>query len=360
MSLASGSPEPLLELRRGTTVESIHFGSAAVVDASSRMIAWIGDPQTITFLRSSAKPFQALPFIENGGHSTFSLTLSEIALICGSHIGTDMHAKVVCGIQDKTCIRESDLQCGTHPPFDKATADRLFLGGEKPSPNRHNCSGKHSGMLAYAKMHGLPLETYLDPEHPIQREILATLAEMCALDTAEVRTGIDGCSAPIFAVPLFNAALAFARLCDPYNLSEARAAACRTIVTAMTSHPEMVSGTGRFDTRLMEAGGGKILSKGGAEGYQATGLLPGALGPGSPGIGIVLKVSDGDQAVTESDGERRSRVRPSVTLEILCQLGALNKMQLSEMAEFGPVKPVLNWRKLVVGESRPVFTLHRA
>jgi L-asparaginase II len=360
MSLASGSPEPLLELWRGTTVESIHFGSAAVVDASGRMLAWIGDPQTITFLRSSAKPFQALPFIENGGHSTFNLTLSEIALICGSHTGTDMHVKAVCGIQDKTCIRESDLQCGTHPPFDKATADHLFLSGEKPSTNRHNCSGKHSGMLAYAKMHGHPLETYLDPEHPVQREILATLAEMCALDAAEVRTGIDGCSAPIFAVPLFNAAVAFARLCDPYNLSEARAAACHTIVTAMTSHPEMVSGTGRFDTRLMEAGGGKILTKGGAEGYQATGLLPGALGPGSPGIGIVLKVSDGDQAVTESDGERRSRVRPSVTLEILCQLGALNKMQLSEMAEFGPVKPVLNWRKLVVGESRPVFTLHRA
>lgn len=361
------SNEPIFELTRGTTVESIHYGAAAIVDSTGKLIASIGNPQTITSLRSSAKPFQALPFIECLGHLTFGLMPREIALICASHTGTDMHVETVQNIQVKVGIHESDLQCGTHPPSDKATANRMFLNGETPAPNRHNCSGKHSGMLAYAKMQGLQLETYLDHEHPIQIDILETFSEMCSMSVGEVSLGIDGCSAPIFAVPLYNAALGYAHLCDPRYLPEERANACRTITTVMTSYPEMVSGPGRFDTRLMEVGGGKILVKGGAEGVQGIGLLPGALRPDSPGIGIVLKVSDGDLPVlqTECDDpggklrDDRSRVRPAVTLEILHQLGVLNEMQMAVLAEFGPVKPVRNWRKLIVGESYPTFTLHK-
>ena len=342
---------PIFETTRGDTVESIHYGAAVVVDSNGTLLAWVGDPHAITFLRSTAKPFQALPFIERGGDKVFGLSPREIAIFCASHAGTDLHVDVIHAAQEKIGIQESDLQCGVHPPFDKATAERLIRNGEEPTPNRHNCSGKHTGMLAHAKMRGLPLQTYLDPSHPIQQDILKTFAEMCDLSVEEVHLGIDGCSAPNFAVPLYNAALAYARLCDPKDLPKTRAEACRTITSAMTAHPEMISGYGRFDTRLMEVGKGKILSKGGAEGYQGIGLMPGALAPNSPGIGIMLKVSDGDAA---------KRVRPAVILEILRRLRVLDEGQMRELAEFGPLQSIYNWRKLTVGESRPVFTLSRA
>ncbi|OQY30589.1 MAG: hypothetical protein B6I38_07170 [Anaerolineaceae bacterium 4572_5.1] len=339
---------PILNLTRGTTVESLHYGAATVVDSSGRLLASVGNPYLVTFLRSAAKPFQLLPFIERGGARRFGLLPREISQMCASHAGADMHAEAVRGILTKIGINESYLQCGVHPPIDKATAERLLLEGKEPTPIRHNCSGKHTGMLAHAKMRDMPLETYLDTEHPLQKEILTVFAEMCAIPSAEIRLGIDGCSAPNFAIPLYNAALGFARLCDPHDLSENRAQACETITSAMMTHPEMVSGYGRFDTRLMQVGGGKIIVKGGAEGYQCVGLMPGATGASSPGVGIALKISDGDA---------KGRVRPAVILEILRQLGVLNEAQMADLAEFGPKRTILNWRKLVIGESYPSFTL---
>jgi L-asparaginase II len=345
---------PLFELTRGETIESIHFGAIAIVDVDGRLIASHGDPNVVTFLRSSAKPFQALPFIEKGGAAAFELTAAEIALICASHSGTDEHVATVRSIQAKSGVNEADLMCGVHPPLDEATAEALRQKGQEPSPNRHNCSGKHTGMLAYARMQGWPTADYIDPAHPVQESILQTFAEMCAtyasvrLSPDQVALGVDGCSAPNFAVPLRNAALAYARLCDPRGLSSARAAACRTVTSAMTSHPEMVTGWGRFDTRLMEVAEGRIVAKGGAEGYQGLGLLPGSLGPGSPGVGIAIKVSDGDL---------KGRVRPAVSLEALRQIGALSAAQLETLAEFGPISPVYNWRKLTVGEARPRLDL---
>jgi L-asparaginase II len=180
---------------------------------------------------------------------------------------------------------------------------------------------------------------------------------MCLLPSNQINLGIDGCSAPNFAVPLFNSALAFARLTDPQELAETRASSCRKITSAMTSHPEMISGPTEFDCRLMQVGAGGIVCKRGAEGFQAIGLLPGALSPDSPGIGITIKIMEGDLGQRRLDLRAYSRVRPAVTLEILKQLGALNAAQLSELSEFGPVKPVKNHRGIVVGESRPVFNL---
>ena len=350
---------PLLELTRGfsssgeQTVESVHFGAAAVVDVKGRLVAWIGNQQTITYLRSTAKPFQALPFLERNGKSAYNLTTREIALICASHSGTDAHVKVVQGIQQKTGVHESDLLCGTHPPIHTETANSLRERGEALSQNRHNCSGKHTGMLAFCRMENQPSENYIDPEHPIQKAILKTFAEMCDLTVDQVSVGIDGCSAPNFAVPLYNAALAYARLCDPENgkvtISE-RADACHTITAAMTSHPDMVGGPGRFDTDVMIVAGGRIVSKGGAEGYQGLGLLPGALGKGSPALGVAIKISDGDQ---------KDRATHAVSLEVLRQLGALSSGDVMQLNKYGPTFPIHNWRKLTVGEARPCFKLNQ-
>ncbi|HEY5730498.1 MAG TPA: asparaginase, partial [Anaerolineales bacterium] len=164
-----------------------------------------------------------------------------------------------------------------------------------------------------------------------------------------------GCSAPNFAIPLYNAALGMARFCDPHGLSEARANACRMITTAMTTHPEMVSGEGEFDCELMKAGEGRIVCKRGAEGYQIIGLMPGVLGKDSPGAGIAFKVSDGDASRKDMNLESSVRVRPAVTLEILHQLGALSSKQKQALDPFGPVKSIQNHRGVVTGRSRPVF-----
>jgi L-asparaginase II len=286
--------QPLVEWRRGEIVESLHCGALAVVDAAGRLLARQGDPQTVTFTRSSAKPLQALPFIEAGGQPAFNLPQAEVALLCASHTGTDEHLQAVQALQARTGVVEADLLCGTHPPVDAATAEALKARGEQPTPNRHNCSGKHTGMLALARLLGAPASGYLERDHPVQQAILAAVAGMCGLPPGQVIPGTDGCSAPNFAVPLETFALAFARLCDPASLPPPRAAACRTITAAMTAHPVMVAGPGRFDTRLMEAAGGRVICKGGAEGYLALGVMPGALGSDSPGIGVAIKVADGD------------------------------------------------------------------
>lgn len=342
---------PIFELTRGEILESTHFGAIAVVNVHGQLVASFGNPYVATYLRSSAKPFQAIPFIEHNGKAQYSLTQCEIALMCASHAGTDEHVAVLKNIQEKAGLSENDLMCGVHPPFDATTAGVLQQRGEKPTPNRHNCSGKHTAMLAYAKMLGLSLKDYLNPDHPIQQDIFQTLADMCALTPDQVALGIDGCSAPIFAIPLYNAALAYARLCDPVIgkvTPEPRIKACHTIIQAMTAHPVMVSGSGHFDTNLMEITHGHIVSKGGAEGYQGMGLLPGALGAGSPALGIALKIADGDT---------KSRARSAVSVEVLRQLGALSKDELKALARFGPTYPLYNWRKLEVGEARPCFEL---
>ena len=348
---------PLFEVTRGNIIESVHYGSIAVVDSKGKLISSYGDPKMVAFLRSSAKPFQVLPFVENGGMENFGLTPRELSILCASHEGSDLHMQTVEGIQKKVGIDEGNLQCGIHMPSDVDAFKALILNGKMPTPNRNNCSGKHSGMLAHARMRGLPLENYLDIDHPIQQDILTTFAEMCLLPIKEIGLGTDGCSAPNFAVPLYNAALAFARLCDPRELLEARASACRKITAAMTTHPEMVSGYGEFDEQLMRVGEGRIVCKRGAEGYQIVGLLPGALGPDSPGVGIALKVSDGDASRMSLDLAHNNRVRPALILEILHQLGALSSKEKQALASFGPERPVKNHRGIVTGRSRPVFQL---
>jgi L-asparaginase II len=348
---------PLFEVTRGDIVESIHYGAIAIVDSNQKLLYSYGDPQVVAFLRSSAKPFQALPFVERGGVEHFGFTQRELALSCSSHQTAQIHLDAVKALQEKIGIHESDLQCGAHLPSDAEMLRYVIMHNITPSANFNNCSGKHTAMLAHAKMRGLPLDTYLQRDHPIQQDILKTFSEMCGLERDKIELGTDGCSAPNFAVLLRNAALGFARLCDPASLSKPRADACRKITSAMTSHSEMVSGFGEFDCELMKVGKGKILTKRGAEGFQAIGLLPGAISGESHGMGIAFKVSDGDASRMDEDLSSHTRVRPAVTLEILRQLGALNDSQMKQLAAFGPTLPIKNHRGIVVGESRPAFKL---
>ncbi len=340
--------QPAYELTRGELVESVHDAAIAVVDAHGNLLTAHGNPFVITYLRSSAKPFQALPFVEDGGPAHFGLTAEELAVICASHSGTDEHVRVIRGIHEKVGLQESQLQCGVHPPYHQPTAVALQCRGEAPTPLRHNCSGKHTGMLAQAVFHGWPTENYLDPDHPVQQRILHAFAAMCGLDAEAVHLGTDGCSAPNFAVSLYHAAYAYARLADPRGLPAARAEALETIFAAMTGHPFMVGGPGRFDTRFMEAAGGQMLSKAGAEAFQALALKPGVVPGVETGVGVAIKISDGDG---------KGRARPAVALEVLRQLGALDDAIAQALADLGPRLTLTNWRKIPVGEGRPAFVL---
>ncbi len=347
--------QPILELTRGGVVESTHFGSIAVVDSAGKILQSHGDPDTVAFLRSSAKPFQTLPFVEQGGAEHFGFTQSELAISCASHETSQIHLDTVSAMQKKIGIEEGNLQCGPHLPGDSKKLRQVIKEDIKPTPNFNNCSGKHTAMLAFAKMRGLPLENYLAFDHPIQKDILKTFSEMCGIEVDKIHLGIDGCSAPNFAVPLINAALGMARFCDPRELSEARAAACKKITTAMTAHPEMVSNFGEFDFELMKVGAGKIVTKRGAEGFQIIGLMPGVYS--EHGVGIAFKVTDGDKSSMNDDLESSTRARPAVTLEILRQLKVLNEAQLQSLAKFGPEKILKNYAGLVTGKSQPVFKL---
>lgn len=338
---------PLLEVLRGGRVESLHGGAIAVADARGRLYAWCGDPQTITFLRSAAKPFQALPLIESGAADRFAIGDRALALICASHSGTEEHVAAVEELQAQVGVQEAHLQCGVHPPLDAESARRLREAGGQPRPNHNNCSGKHTGMLALARHLDAALEGYLSLDHPVQQRILEALAEMCKLDPAQVSLGVDGCSAPTFAVPLASAAAGCARLADPAELPPARAAACRRIFSAMTGHPDMVGGPGRFDTLLMRAARGRLLSKGGAEGVHGLAIAPGVLGEGSPALGIVLKIADGDPS---------QRAGPRVAMEVLRQLGAIGDAERAALEASWP-RAATNWRGLQVGEMNPCFRL---
>lgn len=359
--MCSATYLPVFELTRGDLVESVHFGSIAVVDPQGNLVAHYGDPHAVTFLRSAAKPFQVLPFLEAGGQEQYDLSLQEMAVMCASHSGTDEHTAVIETIQKKVGLTESDLLCGIHPPGHKPTREALLARGEKPTPIRHNCSGKHTGMLAYARMQGLDTHDYINPSHPIQQHILETFARLCKLDAEKVSVGTDGCSAPNFAVPLYNAALAFARLCDPVrgNIDPPELAhACRRVTSAMMAHPFMVAGPQRFDTIIMETTQKRLICKGGAEGYQGLGLMPNALGPGSPALGVVIKISDGDlRGHSRPPDDPGGHAQPAVLLEILRQLGADFPEHIDELSGYGPTFTLRNWRELVIGQGRPCFSL---
>ena len=339
---------PLFQILRGDVVESIYYGAVAVVTADGDLFAFAGDPNCVTFMRSSAKPFQTVPLVEMGGLEKYEMTGEELAITCASHSSTDTHLKTIYGLQSKIDITEKDLLCCTHQPFDKASRAKLKDQGKSPTQNHHNCSGKHTGMLGQAALMGVPKERYTEVDHPVQKRILDTFSDFCGLDPNLVQIGRDGCSVPTFAVPLYNAALGWARLVKPDKFPERRSQACRKITSAMGNHPFFVAGPGRLDTRLMELKKGKIISKAGAEAYQAAGLFENAIAPGSPALGITLKIASGDLG---------KRALEAVMIEILRQLKFLSPEQLPELNDLGPTFNYRNQCQIPIGEGKPCFQL---
>jgi L-asparaginase II len=338
----------LVEVNRGPITESRHRGHIAAVDGRDRVVASLGSPDTVTYLRSSAKPFQAIPLITSGAADRFGFTEQEIALACASHSGEPVHVELARSMLKKIGLSPEALKCGVHEPFSAAETRRLRESGQAPSVLQNNCSGKHAGMLALALHLGASTASYDEPENQVQVAISETIAAFAGCRPDELAVGVDGCGVPVFGMPVRAMARMYARLIQPSGFDEITVAACRRIVAAMMNHPELIGGeTDRLDTEMMRAAKGRLISKVGAEGVYTAGVLPDDQWP--DGFGLALKIEDGDDY----------RARPTVVIEALRQLGVLQDQALAKVAQFARF-PVKNRRGDLVGEVRPAFDLRRS
>ncbi len=270
-----------IEVLRGTLVESVHRVSVAVTDPAGRLVASAGDPELATFWRSAAKPFQAMPLVEDGVAAAFLLGDEELALACASHSSEARHLRLTDRFLATIGCLEEDLACGPHPPLGVSVARQVREEGITLTPRWSNCSGKHTGMLALARHHGWPTSGYTAPDHPVQRRLLDSVSRWSGLAPETIGIGIDGCTTVSYHLPLRAMARAWARFgTDP---SDAPA----TLRRAMLTYPDVVAGSDRYDTDAMRSLPGRILVKVGAAGVYCAALL-------DDGLGVALKVEDGD------------------------------------------------------------------
>ena len=315
----------------------MHYGSVAVVDREGRLVFAAGDPRYLTATRSALKPLQALPFVARGGVEHFGYEATHTALLCASHSGEPRHVAAVAAMLKRAQCSTEDLQCGVHPPLFYTVREELPPAEARFTALHHNCSGKHAGMLAYCRLCGLPTVSYLDFAHPLQEAIRSAVAYMTGLPETALRAGIDGCSAPNYAVPLDRLALAYARLATAAPDGRYGDAAVK-LADAMVAHPEMVSGEGRNDLALTRAGAGDWVTKVGAEGVQAIGVK-------SRGWGIAIKVIDGN-----------ARGLHPATVAVLDQLGLLDASRRAAL-EAWRAPELRNNRGLVTGRIEPAVEL---
>ena len=339
--------EPLVEVRRGSITESRHRGHIVAVEPDGNIVASLGAPYNVTFLRSSAKPFQALPLLLTGAADHFGFTEREVALACASHNGEPIHTEVVASMLKKIGLGPEALKCGVHEPYSAGAAAELRARGEEPNVLHNNCSGKHAGMLAVALHLGAPIESYDSPSSPVQKAIADELSKFCDVPVTDMAVGIDGCGAPIFGITMKAMALAYAKLvAPPVSFDQKTRAACERIAHVMTTYPELIGGTSdRLDTELMRAARGRVVSKVGAEGVYTAGINPCKEWP--KGLGLALKIEDGDD----------KRARPTVVIECLRQLGVLRDESLEAVARYA-FFPVTNRRGDVVGEITASFKFY--
>jgi L-asparaginase II len=316
----------IAEVTRGPIVESRHHGAYVVCDAKGKIVVSAGDTSIPIYPRSAVKAFQCLPMIESGAADALGFTDEEIALCCSSHNGEPEHVRVAKSILAKCYIDEACYECGAHYPSSKEATYELVRHGEKPGQVHNNCSGKHAGMLALAKQLGVDHEDYVKLHHPVQKAIAKTIEKLCEVDLSKAPVGVDGCSVPTWAIPLHNMALGFAKLCDQTYAPYER------IIRAARNHPFMIAGTGRFDTRVMQAVP-RLFMKFGAEGVFC-GSIPHA------GLGFAVKCDDGAARAVEV-----------AMISVALKLDVWTAEERATLSGFQN-ETMKNWRKIQVGELR--------
>ncbi|MGP0587341.1 asparaginase [Paenibacillus timonensis] len=322
---------------RGGLLECAHYGHICIIDEQARIAGRAGNPHATVFTRSSAKPIQALPGIRAGIIGAYGLTDEEIAIMTASHRAEEVHVSTLESLLSKTGLAEERLVCAPSLPLDETAKERLLRQGGAYRRIYHNCSGKHLGVLAYCKMMGYPLDSYNHPDHPVQREILATLAGLAGIPEAQISLGTDGCGFPVFALPLSALATAYLKLACPDLIGDtATAEAAKIITGAMNRHPLLVAGTGRIDSILLSDP--NIVAKGGFKGVYAFALR-------RERVGVTFKIQDGSE---EEWG--------MIALSVLEQLGYENEETLRKLREAFP-SSILNDEGWQVGQAETVFRL---
>ncbi len=338
----------LVEAWRGNAMESAHRGAIAIVDADGRPVVSLGDTTRAVFPRSAVKLLQALPLVASGAAGALGLTDAELAIACASHNGEPAHVATARGMLEKVGLDGEALECGAHwPSLDTATR-ALAAQGEMPVALHNNCSGKHAGFLCLAcAMHGRDglrafTRGYVDPGHAVMREVTAALQAATGTELENAPVGIDGCSIPTYAIPLASLALAFARVATGQGLSADHARAAQRLRLAIARAPFMVAGTGRFDTRVMEALGERVCCKVGAEGVYCA-ALP------ERGWGVAIKMDDGNTA-------RAAEVAMAAVIEAALPLQGDHAVLLRSLSD----ATLRNWRSTEVGRLRASNRLREA
>lgn len=320
----------VVEALRGGIVESIHRVHVAVAHADQGLIASAGNPAHLSFVRSSIKMFQVLPFVEAGGVERFQFSDAELALCTASHGGEPFHVTTARAILAKARVTEDALACGAHLPLHEPTAHAMLCAAEAPGRIHNTCSGKHAGMLAHCVQQQWVTNGYHKATHPMQQRVVSTLARWMRIDAGDIDSGIDGCGLPTFVMPLD----AVAAGCAKFAAAVADADPAPTkIFNAMVAHPEFVAGTDRLDTDLMRAVGSKLFAKVGAEGFY-TAAIP------SMRIGVALKVEDGSKRAAE----------PAI-LAVLKLIGAIDTTTVNRLKKYAS-PDLVNTRNEIVGEVR--------
>lgn len=338
----------LVEVLRGSTVESLHRGAVAVVDADGALHTRLGDIERPIFPRSAVKLLQALPLVESGAAERFGLTDEELALACASHGGEERHSRTAASMLAKAGLDVHALECGAHWPYFDGAIKAMAAAGETPSALHNNCSGKHAGfvclgcLMAEDRDRRAFLSGYVKPEHPVMREVTASLQSTTGWNLANTPVGTDGCSIPTYAVPLRHLAHAFARTGTGTGLRPGQAAAATRLREAVARAPDMVAGTGRFDSRVMAHFGERVFCKVGAEGVYCA-ALP------ELGLGVAVKMDDGNTA-------RACEVVMAALIETLLPL---DDDGAAFIAGFSRVV-LKNWNGIEVGCLQPTAPLRAA
>ena len=333
--LMSDANPVLAEQTRGNFVENRHRGAFVVADAEGRIIASAGDISRPVFPRSAIKSMQALAMLTSGSLRKFEITDEELALACASHTGEDFHVAGVTHFLDHIGLSVADLECGAHQPTNAKARTALREAGLLPNPLHNNCSGKHSGMLSVARALGVPTKDYVTLDHPVQKAVRAAVETVVGEALSTDRCGIDGCSIPTWAAPLSAFARGFAKMATGQGLPPEMGAAANRIFDAATSHPHLVSGTGMLDTLVMQAFGGRVMQKGGAEGVQCGAIR-------DKGWGYAIKCDDG-----------RMEASHVMVATLLKRFADPDADELTVLDRFATLQ-IKNVRGTVVGEMRAV------
>lgn len=327
------NPAAVVEITRGNSVESTHDVDIIIADHTGKILTSYGDADLHIYPRSSNKSLQALPLIESGAADAYGFEDKHLALACSSHNGQEMHVKGASEMLQKAGLDGSCLECGAQLPKHSEDIEKLAIEGVKVQPIHNNCSGKHSGFLAFAKHTGIETKGYIGIEHPVQQEIAGILESVTGAKHGADNYGIDGCSIPTYKIPLQNLAIAYAKFGVGEDASQLRSKAMVRLRDACLAHPEMVAGDKRVCTQLMQTLAKRAFVKVGAEGVY-TMSLP------ELGLGVAMKSRDG--------GFRAVEVAVS---QLACDLLKLDESDTKNMKPL--TNPVLkNWNGIEVGTAR--------